>query len=143
MASVPNSSGSAPPRLAVPAHACDAHMHVYDGRFATTGTHDIVERATVADYRLLQQRLGLQRTVIVTPRPYGTDNRVTLEAIAALGGGQARGVAVVTQEVSDAELRQLHDGGIRGIRFTLYQPVDAVTSFDMVEPLARRVRELG
>ena len=34
----PNSAGTAPPRLAVPAHACDSHMHVFDRRFAFSGT---------------------------------------------------------------------------------------------------------
>ena len=37
------------------------------------------------DYRLLQKRLGLTRNVGVTPSTYGTDNSVTLDAIAKLG----------------------------------------------------------
>jgi predicted TIM-barrel fold metal-dependent hydrolase len=45
--------------------------------------------------------------------------------------------------VSDAELERLHEGGIRGIRFTLYTPEQAVVDFSMLEPLSRRVHELG
>ena len=35
------------------------------------------------------------------------------------------------------------DAGIRGIRFTLFDPTTSVTGFDMIEPLAKRVRYLG
>jgi predicted TIM-barrel fold metal-dependent hydrolase len=45
--------------------------------------------------------------------------------------------------VTDAELKRLHDGGVRGIRFSLSNPATAVTAIDMVEPLAKRVTALG
>jgi D-galactarolactone isomerase len=138
-----NSSGSGPPRLTAPAGACDCHMHVYDAeRFPPQRPGSRLQaHAAAADYRLLQRRLGTTRTVVVTPAAYGTDNRVTVDAIARLG--QARGVAVVLPEVSDAELARLADGGIRGIRFTVFDPASAVTRIDMIEGLARRVNELG
>jgi predicted TIM-barrel fold metal-dependent hydrolase len=122
--SYPNSSGTHAPASVAPAGACDAHMHIYDRRFALHGSPDaMVDRATADDYRLLQQRIGTQRTVVVQPRVHGTDNSVTLDAIRALGSAQTRGVAVVRPDVSDSELERLHAGGIRGIRFTLYTPV--------------------
>ena len=94
------------------------------------------------DYRLLQQRIGTSRIVVVTPAAYLTDNEVTLDAIAQLGA-QARGVAVVHPTVTDAELKRMADGGIRGIRFTQFDPKTATTTIDMIEPLARRVQALG
>ncbi|WP_230414308.1 amidohydrolase family protein [Collimonas silvisoli] len=119
-------------------------MHIYDRRFLDDGpAHGFVEGASVADYRKVQARTGTQRTVVVTARAYKTDNSVTLDAIAQLGIDNARGVAVLRPDVTDTELAALHDGGIRGIRFTLYTPAHAVVSFDMVEPLAQRVAELG
>ena len=47
-------------------------------------------------YRLLQKRIGTTRVVVVQPRNYAIDNRVTLDAIAQLGPN-ARGVAVSTR----------------------------------------------
>lgn len=127
---------------AIPALACDAHMHVYDARFAHIG--EVVANATADDYRrTFQARIGTTRTVVVTPRIYGVDNSVTLDAIQQLGIGNTRGVAVLRPDVSDAELRRLDEGGIRGIRFTLYTAAQAVVGFDMVEPLSRRIDELG
>lgn len=141
MSAVPHSVGTAGPAFAVPGPACDAHMHIYD-RARGTGA-GVLEQAGVDQYRALQARLGTTRTVIVTPRGHGTDNSPTLDAIAALGPDRTRGVAVVDTSVTDAELERLHAGGVRGIRFTLYTPENAPTSFAMVEPLAARVRDLG
>ena len=140
-APIPNTSGTTAPALRVPPLTCDAHMHIYDRRFAVKS--GFVDGATVTEYRRLQQRLGTTRTVVVTPRASGVDNQVTLDAIAQLGIGQARGVAVVNTAVTDAGLEALHAGGIRGIRFTLYTLDNAPTSFDMVEPLAERIAALG
>lgn len=145
--SVPNSTGSEAPKLKAPVNACDCHMHVYDGdRFppARPGPQSRMQsNATVADYRLLQKRNGTVRTVIVTPAAYVTDNRVTLDGIQQLGAANTRGVAVVHPTVTDAELKTLADGGIRGIRFTVFDPRSAAVSIDMIEPLAKRVVNLG
>ncbi len=138
---VPNSTGTAPPVLVAPAKAADCHIHIYDARYPSTGR--IVERSTVADYRLLQKRIGVERVVIVTPRCYGTDNTVTTDAIRELGIDSARGVAVLRPAVTDAELKALNDAGIRGIRFTVGDPATAVVSIDMIEPLARRIADYG
>ena len=138
---VPWSSGTEMPTLKAPADACDCHMHIYDSRFpvapnATLRPGD----AHVEDYRLLQQRTGTARNVVVTPSTYGTDNSCTLDAIARIGA-TARGVAVVDTGVSDDELKRLHGLGIRGIRFNLVQA--GATTVEMLEPLSRRVNELG
>lgn len=137
---MPNSTGTEPPKLKTPAGTADCHIHIYDARFAPP-----VERfanATVRDYRLLQQRIGFSRVVIVTPRNYVTDNSVTLDAISQLGIANARGVGVLRPSVTDAELKRLNAGGIRGIRFTVGQPQTAVVSIDMIEPLAKRIAAL-
>ena len=141
---VPNSAGSQRPSLIVPDYACDAHLHIYDPRFPEVAdAASALDRATVAQYRLLQQRLGTRRAVIVTPRSYGTDNRVTVDAIAQLGQDHARGVAVLSSNISDEAMDELDRAGIRGVRFSLYTPKNAAVSFEMVEPLAKRIMRLG
>lgn len=141
---VANSGGIGAPKLKAPVKSCDCHIHIFDSRFPPPGPPKrLVTRAGVAEYRQLQKRLGTTRTVIVTPSAYGTDNAVTLDGIAWLGPDNTRGVAVVTPEVTDAELKKMADGGIRGIRFTLFDPTTSVTRFDMIEPLARRINDLG
>lgn len=141
---VPNSTGTGAPRLKAPAGACDCHHHIYDDRFPVAGSAKRAQsNGTVADYRLLQQRIGTTRNIVVTPSSYGTDNRCTLDALEQFGLANTRGVAVVDTSVTDAELRQMADAGVRGIRFTLFDPATAVTRVDMIEPLAKQISDLG
>jgi predicted TIM-barrel fold metal-dependent hydrolase len=126
--------------FSVPAGACDSHLHIYDARFPYMASAVLKPPlATVSDYKALQRELGTTRAVVVQPSTYGTDNSCTLDAIAQLG--DARGVCVVNASVTDAELKRLHDGGIRGarIQFGLGNPVGV----DEVMPLAKRIAALG
>jgi D-galactarolactone isomerase len=141
MMQAPNSSGTAPPRIAVPALACDAHLHILDARFARPGNAPPAEM-DIAGYRRLQARIGTTRAVIVQAKYYGTDNDCLLDAISQLGVN-GRGIAVVHPEVTDAELQRLHGGGVRGLRFSVWNPADTVTTIAMIEPLAARIASLG
>jgi predicted TIM-barrel fold metal-dependent hydrolase len=146
-APVPNSTGTDSPKLKAPANATDCHMHIYDpARFTMPPSQRVAPvNAAVPQYQLLQKRIGTTRVVIVTPRNYATENAVTLDAIARLGNaqGHARGVAVLHPTVTDAELKRLNDGGIRGTRFSLGDPATSVVTTDMIEPLAKRIAPLG
>ena len=97
------------PRLQAPPGATDTHMHFYDTaeRYPVAPTAAFLPPpARVDKYREVQRRLGLERVVVVQPSAYGTDNRCTMDAVAALGDG-ARAVVVVDRSVSDAELERL------------------------------------
>ncbi|MBR0846403.1 amidohydrolase family protein [Bradyrhizobium diazoefficiens] len=142
---VPNSVGSAPPRLNVPANACDCHFHIYDERFPVSPhwRQGFPPGATVADYRLLQRRLGTTRSVVVQPSTYGIDNRCLVDALGQLGAA-ARGVAVVDVDVKDAELRMLADAGVRAIRVNFVSSQTwGTTTAEMLTTLAKRVSPLG
>jgi D-galactarolactone isomerase len=139
---VPFSAGTRKPRFRAPAGAVDTHMHVYDPicfPYAIP-TATPPPRATVQDYRALQQRLRLDRVVVVTPSNYSTDNRATLDAIAQFGA-TARGVAVIDETFSTAQIADLAGGGIRGIRFNLTRPGGA--GVELIRPLAARVADFG
>jgi D-galactarolactone isomerase len=116
-------------------------MHIYDHRFplAATATFDPPD-ALVPTYLAMRKRLGVERTVVVQPTAYGRDNRCTLEAIAAIGES-ARGIAVVDETVSDAELERLTKAGIRGARFHML--AGAAVPWDILERVAARTREFG
>lgn len=138
---VPHSAGTAVPRFAMPAGACDCHHHVYDRRYPAHPSATLLpDDASLADYRLLQQRLGLQRHVLVQPSTYGVDNRLLVDTLKAAGPA-SRGVAVLDTSVTDAQLRDLHAAGVRGVRFNLSFLV-GITA-EMMEPLARRIAPLG
>ena len=128
---------TARPRLKAPPGTCDTHMHIYDRRYPKAPTARIdAPDAPVSDYLKVRERLGIERTVVVQPSTYGTDNRCTIEAMKTLGAG-TRGVAVVDQTVTDAELDRLTGLGIRGIRFFML-PGGALP-WDILETMAARV----
>ena len=107
------------PRLQAPSGTCDSHMHIFDARYPHSPHARRHEPdALISEYRELQRRLGLERVVVVQPDAYGQDNRCTLDAIAALGPG-ARGIAIVDDTATDAELDRLTRAGMRGVRFRM------------------------
>jgi D-galactarolactone isomerase len=135
------SAGTEAPKLKAPANATDCHHHVYNAKYPVDPTATLRPAdALVEDYRALQKRIGTTRNVLVQPSTYGTDNRAHLEALAAFGP-TARMVAVVNDKVSADELKQMHALGVRGIRFNLAQA--GATTPEMMEPLAKRINDLG
>ena len=139
--SVKWSAGTEAPKLKAPANATDCHHHIYNSKFPVDPTATLRPAdASVDDYRALQKRIGTTRNVLVQPSTYGTDNRAHLEALAAFGP-TARMVAVVNDQVTTEELKRLHALGVRGIRFNLAQA--GATTPEMMEPLSRRVNDLG
>lgn len=125
-----------------PPGACDTHVHIYDRAMplAPTAVAD-PPPGSVADYRALQKRLGLERVVVVQPSAYGTDNRATVDAVASFGLDTARGVAVVDADTEDAELSRLTRAGTVGARF-LMLPGGAI-GWEQLDRIAARVTDHG
>jgi D-galactarolactone isomerase len=135
------SSGTAKPRAVAPPGAIDCHFHTYDKRFPpVAGATLLPEDASPEDYRALQRRIGTSRGVIIQPSTYGTDNRLQIASRQALGPENFRVVAVVAEDVPDAELRQLNEQGVRGVRFNLGFP--GVLTVASLKVLAPRLAEL-
>jgi len=139
---VPWSVGTALPKTKAPPNAADCHHHIYSARFKVDPNSTLRPGdASVADYGLLQKRIGTSRNVVVQPSTYGVFNDGLVEALGEFGPS-ARGVAVVNTSVTDAELKRLDDARVRGIRFNLATPGGA-TSMEMLEPLAKRIAPMG
>lgn len=138
----PIESARLKPVLRVPANACDAHIHIMDARFPPAPGSIVGAGMDVAAYRKVQEQLGTRRVVIVQPKVYGTNNDCILDAVSQFAG-QARGIAVIDPTISAQALTALNQGGIRGVRFSVWNAKDAVVSIDMLEPVAQRIRELG
>jgi predicted TIM-barrel fold metal-dependent hydrolase len=139
---VPWSIGTAPAKTKAPPNGTDCHHHIYASHFKVDPNSALRPGdASVADYRLLQKRIGTTRNVIVQPSTYGIFNDGLVEALAECGP-TARGVAVVNASVTDDELKRLDAARVRGVRFNLATPGGA-TSIDMLEPVAKRIALMG
>jgi 2-pyrone-4,6-dicarboxylate lactonase len=133
------------PSLRLPAGACDAHCHVFGpaNKFPYAPDRSYTPPdASVEDLRKLHTQLGVSRAVIVHASCHGTDMAVTLDAIAS-SHGTYRGVACVDSAVTDRELQNLHDGGIRGIRFNFVKHLGGVPDLGVFHRLVARIKPMG
>ncbi len=131
------------PKLVLPPGACDTHVHVlgpYEKYPLSPARTYTAPEAPVEKLAGFLDAMGCERVVIAHVTAHGTDMSVTLDAIRHLGA-RARGFAIMEPDVSDAALKRLHDGGIRGTRLT---PLfgDEVTAETLTET-ARRIAPLG
>ena len=126
----------------MPENACNSHLHIIDPQFPNDGKAES-QIGTVEMYRKVIDPLGITRAVFVNAKPFGTDNAVILDGIQKFGKDSARGIAVVNSSVTDKELEEMHKGGIRGLRFSVWNPANAVVSFDDCFPLSERVKDMG
>jgi D-galactarolactone isomerase len=126
-------------KLKTPKGACDTHIHLYDGSAAAPGTPN-PGIFTLPMYREVQDRLGLQRVVLVQPNAYRHDNALVLKAMKELGKA-AKGVAVVKPGTAAAELERLTRAGACGIRFMTLP--GGTLGFDVMDELAAQVHSFG
>lgn len=126
----------------MPKNSCNAHLHIIDPAFPNDGKA-AAQIGTVEMYQEVAQALNLSRAVFVQAKPFGLDNTCLIDGIKRFGIQNARGIAVTNSAVSDEELEQLHENGVRGLRFSVWNPNNAVVSFDDCYPLSERVKHLG
>lgn len=142
---MPSDGRDTKPRYPVPPLACDAHCHVFGPAdrfpYAATRTYtpeDKPKEVLVA----LHRRLGLGRAVIVQASCHGTDNRAMVDALRS-DPARYRGVAMIDDATSDADLRDMNEAGVRGIRFNFIRALGGGPDMALVRRAADRVRPLG
>ncbi|WP_328954466.1 amidohydrolase family protein [Kitasatospora purpeofusca] len=124
------------PRVGLPAGAVDAHCHVFgpgaEFPYAPERKYTPCD-ASKDQLFALRDQLGFTRNVVVQATCHGADNRAMVDALRA-SGGLARGVATVRPGIPDAELRELHEAGVRGVRFNFVKRlVDAAPRQDLLD----------
>lgn len=130
----------------LPAGACNAHCHVFGPRAQFPYAADApfvpeVDAPREALYAL-NDRLGLQRCVVVQSTCHGLDNAVTEHAVAGRPQDY-RGIALLPLDVADAELDRLDAAGFRGVRFNFMGHLGQAAPVDGVMALAGRLVRLG
>ncbi|MFT8244885.1 amidohydrolase family protein [Roseomonas sp. BN140053] len=139
--------GAAPgaPGFPLPRRACDAHCHVFGpaDRFPYAASRRYTPEDRPKEVlAALHARLGLERAVIVQASCHGTDNRAMLDAL-RWAPERCRGVAMIDDETSDAELGEMQAAGVRGIRFNFIGSLGGAPDMAVFHRAADRVRDLG
>jgi predicted TIM-barrel fold metal-dependent hydrolase len=115
------SQPTTPVNFDVPGGACDCHTHIHGdpAKFPWfAGRTYTPEMALPEEMAALHKAIHIQRVVIVTPSVYGADNSATIYGMKARGK-DARGVAVIDDKTTDADIDNLVRLGFKGIRLNL------------------------
>ncbi len=133
------------PHFRPPPGAVDAHCHVFGpgARFPYAPQRKYTPcDAPKTKLWGLRDYLGFERNVIVQATCHGADNRALVDALRN-SSGRARGVATVAPGISDRELAELDEAGVRGVRFNFVKRLVDTTPREVLLQIARRVAPLG
>ena len=112
----------AAPAFESPKLACDAHFHVFgpaDRYPYADGLRYKPPVAELSDYLGLAALLGMKRFVFVQPSAYGRDNSCMFDAMRQMDPSLRRAIVDVNEHIADADLANMNDLGVRGIRINV------------------------
>ena len=133
------------PYFVLPSGAVDAHCHVFgpspEFPFAPERKYTPCN-AGKEDLFALRDHLGFSRNVIVQATCHGKDNSAMIDACRA-GGDRARGIASVGADITPEELAEMHDAGVRGVRFNFVKRLVDATPKEVFIAIAEKIQEFG
>ncbi|MDB2421171.1 amidohydrolase family protein [Paracoccaceae bacterium] len=133
------------PYFVLPSGAVDAHCHVFgpspEFPFAPERKYTPCN-AGKDDLFALRDHLGFSRNVIVQATCHGKDNSAMVDACRA-GGDLARGIASFGADITPEELAEMHDAGVRGVRFNFVKRLVDATPKEVFIAIAEKIQEFG
>ena len=133
------------PQYTPPPGACDAHCHVFGpgAKFPYAANRSYTPPdAPKEQLMALHKHLGFSRAVLVQASCHGTDNAALIDAL-EWSQGAWRGVCMVNDRVSDAELARLHKAGVRGARFNFVAHLGGAPDLKVIDAVVKRIKPLG
>jgi 2-pyrone-4,6-dicarboxylate lactonase len=133
------------PTFAVPPGAVDAHCHVFgpNNKFP----YSLKRKYTPCDAPketlfALRDYLGFSKNVIVQASCHGTDNSALVDALKS-AGDLARGVAVISEDITADELADLDAAGVRAVRFNFVKRLVDTTPKQVFRNIADKIKPFG
>jgi 2-pyrone-4,6-dicarboxylate lactonase len=133
------------PSYVPPPGAVDAHCHVFGpGAEFPYAPERKYTPADAGKERLfaLRDYLGFDKQVVVQATCHGADNSAMINALRS-SDGRARGVATIRPSVTDDELHDMHDVGVRGVRFNFVKRLVDPKPDAHYRALVERIAPLG
>ena len=133
------------PDFQLPKGAVDAHCHVFgpspEFPFAPERKYTPCNAGKEKLFEL-RDHLGFTRNVIVQATCHGKDNRAMMDACRT-SGGLARGVASVGADITKEELSDMHEAGVRGVRFNFVKRLVDATPKSVFLEIAAKIQDFG
>lgn len=127
------------------AQVWDCHTHIFGPYDAHPLPADAIYRPDPAPFtalRELHRSLGITRGVLVQGACYGEDHDAVLSALDGSGGAY-RGVALISPDIDEAALADMHRRGIRGIRLGLMSHLGGKPDSQRMLAQLERIRPYG
>jgi len=119
----------------------DAHFHIIDPRFPLVPNRGYLpDRYTCSDYLERTKDYALQGGAVVSGSFQAFDQDYLIDALSRLGPTFV-GVSNLPASVSDEEVLELHQAGVRAVRFNLKR--GGSEDISHLDEMARRVHELA
>ncbi|MCO6184725.1 amidohydrolase family protein [Rhizobium sp. L1K21] len=133
------------PTFKLPNGAVDAHCHVFgpaaEFPFAPERKYTPCDASKKQLFEL-RDFLGFSRNVIVQATCHGKDNRAMVDACRA-SNGMAKGIATVGKDITEAEIADMNDAGVKGVRFNFVKRlVDSTPKEDFLA-IAEKIKPFG
>lgn len=97
----------------------DAHLHIIDPRFPLFPNHGYLpDPFSIDEYRARTAHLGITGGAVVTASYQNSGQDHLLAALKELGPGWV-GVAQLDEDATDQDIIDLHEAGVRAVRFNL------------------------
>ncbi len=133
------------PDFKLPKGAVDAHCHVFgpspEFLFAPERKYTPCN-AGKDQLFALRDHLGFARNVIVQATCHGKDNSAMVDACRT-AGGLARGIASVGADISEAEIAEMDEAGVRGVRFNFVKRLVDATPQEVFLTIADKIKSFG
>ena len=133
------------PDFVLPEGAVDAHCHVFgpypEFPFAPERKYTPCNAGKDKLFEL-RDYLGFARNVIVQATCHGKDNRAMVDACRA-AGDLARGVASVNADMTHKGLAEMHEAGVRGVRFNFVKRLVDTTPKEIFIGIAEKIKQFG
>ena len=133
------------PTINLPKGAVDAHCHVFGPAnkfpFALERKYTPCDASKEKLFKL-RDFLGFEKNVIVQASCHGTNNDA-LEDTLLSSNDLARGVAVVSPQVTKADLNRLDKAGVRAVRFNFVKRLVDNTPTEVFQKIAKTIADLG
>lgn len=141
---IPPHPSPSKPQVKLPRLSCDAHCHIFGPAelypYSPKSSY-IPPDAPAEDLAALHAHLGFERAVVVQASCHGTDNTAMIDALRDRDNWM--GIAILDGSETDDQLAEMHDVGVRGVRFNFVPRLKAAQPLEERRAIIDRIAKLG